>query len=310
MGPASRFTGKRVAFAAMLLAICPALSRSRRPRWATLSSRARRSAGPATPRPAAPSAAAPRSRPFRTTPPIRRRPAPSAARGWDRRPPREPVPARAAPRRSVVLGVQFSTDQSQSKAGFRHRTDQSPAHARWRDHRRPADHRRQHRRHLQRLRRPERHHTGPVRGGDLPPVPHAGDRHLRQGADRHADASSPGCTDGQFLTRVTADPCPACIDYLAADFRCGTNSYTMHVFTLDKGSGGLHGPRLAELPPAASTRRSRRPRAPPDRRLLLLPDQLQTRAVPDPTAPSARGSTTPARARATTAPTPSRCRPR
>src|SRR5690606_11324583 len=33
-------------------------------------------------------------------------------------------------------------------------------------------------------------------------------------------------------------------------------------------------------------------------------------AAPAPTAPSARGSTTPARARATTAPTPLRCRPR
>jgi hypothetical protein len=51
---------------------------------------------------------------------------------------------------------------------------------------------------------------------------------------------TPGCSAGQFLTRVTADPCPACIDYLAFDFSCGTNSYTMHVFTLDKGSGQVY----------------------------------------------------------------------
>jgi hypothetical protein len=51
---------------------------------------------------------------------------------------------------------------------------------------------------------------------------------------------TPGCSDGQFLTRVTADPCPACIDYLAFDFSCGTNSYLMHVFTIDKGSGQLY----------------------------------------------------------------------
>ena len=51
---------------------------------------------------------------------------------------------------------------------------------------------------------------------------------------------TPGCSAGQFLTRVTADPCPACIDYLAFDFSCGTNSYTMHVFTIDKGSGQVY----------------------------------------------------------------------
>ena len=51
---------------------------------------------------------------------------------------------------------------------------------------------------------------------------------------------TPGCSDGQFLTRVTADPCPACVDYLAFDFSCGANSYLMHVFTLDKGSGQVY----------------------------------------------------------------------
>jgi hypothetical protein len=50
----------------------------------------------------------------------------------------------------------------------------------------------------------------------------------------------PGCSPGQFLTRVTADPCPGCIDYLAYDFTCGANNYLMHVFTIAKGSGGVY----------------------------------------------------------------------
>lgn len=50
----------------------------------------------------------------------------------------------------------------------------------------------------------------------------------------------PGCTPGQFLTRVTADPCPNCIDYIAYDFTCGANNYLMHAFTIDKGSGGIY----------------------------------------------------------------------
>lgn len=47
----------------------------------------------------------------------------------------------------------------------------------------------------------------------------------------------PGCSDGQFLTRVTADPCPSCVDYVAFDFSCGSNSYLMHAFTIYKDSG-------------------------------------------------------------------------
>ena len=47
----------------------------------------------------------------------------------------------------------------------------------------------------------------------------------------------PGCTDGEFLTRVIADPCPACIDYLAFEFSCAVESYRMHVYTIDKSSG-------------------------------------------------------------------------
>ena len=48
---------------------------------------------------------------------------------------------------------------------------------------------------------------------------------------------TPGCSDGQFLTRVTADPCPKCVDYVAFDFSCGANSYLMHVFTIFKRGG-------------------------------------------------------------------------
>ncbi len=51
---------------------------------------------------------------------------------------------------------------------------------------------------------------------------------------------TPGCTPGQFLTRVTADPCPACVDYLAFDFSCGTNDYLMHAFTIAKASGAVY----------------------------------------------------------------------
>ena len=51
---------------------------------------------------------------------------------------------------------------------------------------------------------------------------------------------TPGCSDGEFLTRVTADPCPTCIDYLAFDFSCAVDSYRMHAFTIDKGSGEVY----------------------------------------------------------------------
>jgi hypothetical protein len=51
---------------------------------------------------------------------------------------------------------------------------------------------------------------------------------------------TPGCSDGEFLTRVTADPCPACVDYIAFDFSCAVDSYRMHAFTIDKGSGELY----------------------------------------------------------------------
>ena len=45
---------------------------------------------------------------------------------------------------------------------------------------------------------------------------------------------TPGCTAGQFLTRVTANPCRDCVDYLVYEFTCGANGYSMHVFGVDK----------------------------------------------------------------------------
>ncbi len=50
---------------------------------------------------------------------------------------------------------------------------------------------------------------------------------------------TPGCSPGQFLTRVTADPCPGCIDYLAYDFTCGSGNYLMHAFTILKSNGAV-----------------------------------------------------------------------
>jgi hypothetical protein len=41
-----------------------------------------------------------------------------------------------------------------------------------------------------------------------------------------------GCTPGQFLARVTADPCPSCSDYLVYDFSCASaTTYNMHFYT-------------------------------------------------------------------------------
>ncbi len=48
---------------------------------------------------------------------------------------------------------------------------------------------------------------------------------------------TPGCSPGQLLTQITADPCPSCSDYLTYDFTCGTQDYVMHVFTRDKQTG-------------------------------------------------------------------------
>jgi hypothetical protein len=48
---------------------------------------------------------------------------------------------------------------------------------------------------------------------------------------------TPGCSDGQFLTRVIADPCPRCVDYVAFDFSCKSDGYLMHAFTVFKTSG-------------------------------------------------------------------------
>ncbi len=50
----------------------------------------------------------------------------------------------------------------------------------------------------------------------------------------------PGCTAGQFLTRVTADPCPFCRDKIAFDFTCTATGYQMHAFTINKFNGSLN----------------------------------------------------------------------
>jgi hypothetical protein len=55
-----------------------------------------------------------------------------------------------------------------------------------------------------------------------------------------APVVTPGCSPGQFLTRVTADPCPTCLDSLAYDFTCGADNYLMHVFTISKLTGAVY----------------------------------------------------------------------
>lgn len=50
----------------------------------------------------------------------------------------------------------------------------------------------------------------------------------------------PGCSAGQFLTRVTADPCPGCVDKLAYDFTCTDTGYRMHAFTIFKSNGSTN----------------------------------------------------------------------
>lgn len=51
---------------------------------------------------------------------------------------------------------------------------------------------------------------------------------------------TPGCYDGQFLTRVIADPCSRCTDYVAFDFTCRSTGYLMHAFTIFKSSGQVY----------------------------------------------------------------------
>jgi hypothetical protein len=50
----------------------------------------------------------------------------------------------------------------------------------------------------------------------------------------------PGCSDGQFLTRASADPCPECIDYLAFDFSCAAQGYRMHLLSIDRETGSVY----------------------------------------------------------------------
>lgn len=50
----------------------------------------------------------------------------------------------------------------------------------------------------------------------------------------------PGCTPGQFLTRVVADPCPSCVDKIVYDFTCTATGYRMHAFTMLKSNGSTY----------------------------------------------------------------------
>jgi hypothetical protein len=50
----------------------------------------------------------------------------------------------------------------------------------------------------------------------------------------------PGCTDGQFLTQVIADPCPGCTDKLVWDYTCTATGYRMHFFTILKSNGAIY----------------------------------------------------------------------
>ncbi|MEY4566330.1 MAG: hypothetical protein RLY14_1300 [Planctomycetota bacterium] len=50
----------------------------------------------------------------------------------------------------------------------------------------------------------------------------------------------PGCTPGQFLTRVIADPCPRCVDKIVYDYTCTETGYRMHVFSMLKSNGALY----------------------------------------------------------------------
>lgn len=46
----------------------------------------------------------------------------------------------------------------------------------------------------------------------------------------------PGCTPGAFIVRVTADPCPRCVDYLAFDYYCQNGYYQQHFYTMRHGT--------------------------------------------------------------------------
>lgn len=50
---------------------------------------------------------------------------------------------------------------------------------------------------------------------------------------------TPACSAGEFLTRITVDACPTCVDYYAFDFRCTTSGYAVHVVTFDKTTNEL-----------------------------------------------------------------------
>ena len=266
----------------------------------------------ATPRPAAPSAAARRSPPFRTTPPIPggellRQPGLGTQACGASQCLRERTPA-ADPSCTAVQFSQTVPPTARLPAS-RRPTPCSRAVAHH-SHRRPAGHRRKHRRHLQRLRRPDRHHARTVSRRRSA----TSTARWRPSPDKVlivTPIQTPGCSAGQFLTRVTADPArPASTTWPSTSAAGPTASPRCTSFTIDKSSGRVY----------------------MDLGSQDVPGSLNTQIPPDPRAP--RGSTAssatrpttaselrrpqlhhrawfynPARARATTAPAPSPCRP-
>jgi len=51
---------------------------------------------------------------------------------------------------------------------------------------------------------------------------------------------TPGCTPGEFLTRVITDPCPGCVDVVQMDFSCTATGYQVHAYTQTRDTNELH----------------------------------------------------------------------
>ena len=291
----------------------PCCSRSRPP-WLQSPQRwVRPSAGQCTGRtgnaaPAAPSAAARRSPPFRATPPI-----PEASyfgsQGSALRPRHGPVPARAAP--LPILPARQSQfcrpiPSRRPASASRRPIPCSPAVARSPPTRRPS---------------PE---TSPAPAAAAPSRPSPRPDRFETAIchqyrtletltcdkvlSRHADPDA-RLLGRPVLTRVTADPAPPASTTWPSTSAAGPTATDARLHDRQGQRSGLHGPGLAGRP--------RQPEhadpadAGPSRiDGFFCYQTYYSQSCAGPTAPSARGSTTPARARATTAPTPSRCRPR
>jgi hypothetical protein len=51
---------------------------------------------------------------------------------------------------------------------------------------------------------------------------------------------TPGCTPGEFLTKVVTDPCPECVDVVHMDFSCTGTGYQVHAYTQTRDTDELH----------------------------------------------------------------------